>query len=116
MIESFFMPKNIFYFVTICTKKALYTYFLFSLRHFDVFSCQKKHLCRFLEKALARFCLFRCFYVVVRGERRKKPAQKNFFPTPGKKKSAPCSHNVPTIIYQKNKNRAGCLVRTDRSA
>lgn len=42
MIESFFMPKNIFYFVTICTKKALYTYFLFSLRHFDVFSCQKK--------------------------------------------------------------------------
>lgn len=79
MIESFFMPKNIFYFVTICTKKALYTYFLFSLRHFDVFSCQKKHLCRFLEKALARFCLFRCFYVVVRGERRKKPAQKKNF-------------------------------------
>ena len=116
MIESFFYAEKYFLFRYYLYKKALYTYFLFSLRHFDVFSCQKKHLCRFLEKALARFCLFRCFYVVVRGERRKKPAQKNFFPAPGKKKSAPCSHNVPTIIYQKNKNRAGCLVRTDRSA
>ena len=52
MIESFFMPKNIFYFVTICTKKALYTYFLFSLRHFDVFSCQKKSISAVFLKRL----------------------------------------------------------------
>lgn len=42
MIESFFYAEKYFLLRYYLYKKALYTYFLFSLRHFDVFSCQKK--------------------------------------------------------------------------
>lgn len=73
------MPKNIFYFVTICTKKHFIHTFCFLCAILTYSVVKKKHLCRFLEKTLARFCLFRCFYVVVRGDRRKKAGSKKNF-------------------------------------